>query len=139
VSADRIGHTAMRCAGLLARLTRQGQPVDRAGSGTVVEVYPAASLQRWGMPHRGYKGTANLAARTDLLDALTATAPWLTLGQHEQTCRHSDDALDAVIAAMTARAAALGLTTPPSPDDIAAARTEGWIALPTTTLPALRP
>src|SRR5215470_1221103 len=111
---------AMRCAGLLARLARHGQPVDRAGSGPVVEIYPAASLQRWAMPHRGYKGAANLAARTDLLDTLTAAAPWLTLGQHEQTCRHSDDALDAVIAAMTAHGAALGLTTPPSPDNIAA-------------------
>lgn len=52
VAADRIAHPAMRCAGLLARLALEGQPVDRSGSGVVVEVYPAASLKQWGLPHR---------------------------------------------------------------------------------------
>jgi hypothetical protein len=41
VAADRIGHAAMRCAGLLAQLARRGQSVDRCGRGVVVEVYPA--------------------------------------------------------------------------------------------------
>lgn len=45
VAADRIGLTAMRAAGLLARAAAAGQPVDRAGGGVVVEVYPAASLR----------------------------------------------------------------------------------------------
>jgi hypothetical protein len=45
VAADRIGHTAMRCTGLLAQLARQGQPVDRCGRGVLVEVYPATSLK----------------------------------------------------------------------------------------------
>jgi len=49
VAADRIGHAAMRCAGLLAQLARQGQPVDRCGGGVVVEVYPAA-LSRSSLP-----------------------------------------------------------------------------------------
>jgi hypothetical protein len=61
--ADRIGHVAIRCAGLLARLARLGQPVDRSGCGTVVEVYPAASWARWGILHRAYKGTPNRAGR----------------------------------------------------------------------------
>ena len=39
VVADRIAYTAMRCAGLLAQLARKGQPVDRCGTGVVVEVY----------------------------------------------------------------------------------------------------
>jgi hypothetical protein len=30
--------------GLLARLAAAGQPVDRSGTGVVVEVYPAAAL-----------------------------------------------------------------------------------------------
>jgi hypothetical protein len=30
-----------------------------------------------------------------------AAAPWLTLGSYEDKCRPSDDALDAVIAALT--------------------------------------
>ena len=33
VAADRIGLTAMRAAGLLARLADEGRPVDRAGGG----------------------------------------------------------------------------------------------------------
>jgi hypothetical protein len=49
-----------------------------------------------------------------------------------------DDALDAVIAALTARAAAKGLLTRPGPGDTAAP-TEGWIALPTIPLAALAP
>ena len=44
VSADRIAHVALRCAVLLAKLDAAGKPVDRTGAGTVLEVYPAASL-----------------------------------------------------------------------------------------------
>jgi len=139
VAADRIAHPAMRCAGLLARLAREGQPVDRSGSGVVVEVYPAASLKQWGLPHRRYKRSENLAVRGKLVDALLAAADWLTLGRHEQACRASDDALDAVIAALTARAAFLGRTIPPGPEHAAAARTEGWIMLPASRLSELGP
>lgn len=57
VSSDRIGVTTMRCAALLAQLASIDMEVDRAGGGKVVEVYPAASLLRWGLPHKGYKGS----------------------------------------------------------------------------------
>jgi predicted nuclease with RNAse H fold len=66
VAADRIAHPAIRCAGLLARLAREGRPVDRSGSGVVVEVYPAASLKQWGLPHRRYKRSENLLNRARL-------------------------------------------------------------------------
>ena len=115
VAADRIGLAAMRCAGLLARLAAAGQPVDRSGAGVVVEVYPAAALKHWGLIYRSYKGTTNTTVRHQLVDTLTTAVPWLRLGDHEQTCRRSDHALDAVIAALNARAAALGLTTTPGP------------------------
>jgi hypothetical protein len=46
VAADKIGHVAMRCAGLLAKLSAAGTPVQRDGSGNVTEVYPAASLKQ---------------------------------------------------------------------------------------------
>ena len=134
VAADRIAHTAMRCAGLLARLASNGQPVDRCGTGVVVEVYPAASLWQWGLPYRGYKGAHNIASLGDVVDELLAAAPWLALGRYEDVCRRSDDALDAVVAALTARAAALGLVSVPDPEQVAVARREGWIALPTCTL-----
>jgi predicted nuclease with RNAse H fold len=138
VSADRIGHTAMRCAGLLAELTRPGRLVDRSGEGVVVEVYPAASLKRWGLPHRGYRRAANLGELGRLADALKMSAPWLGLDSHQQTCRISDDAFDAVVAALTARAASLCQTTGVPPQHLRTARTEGWIALPGAPLSALR-
>jgi predicted nuclease with RNAse H fold len=137
VSADLIGHTAMRCAALLAVLAARGRPVDRSGSGVVVEVYPAASLKRWGLPHRSYKRAAGLTALGTLVDALKAAAPWLDLGVHEALCRASADAADAVIAALAARAAALGLATSPDHDQRGPARTEGWIAVPTASLDEL--
>jgi len=80
------------------------QFVDRRGTGTVVEVYPAATLKTWNLPYRGYKRPPNRAALSRLVDALLQAAPWLSLGRHELTCRRSDHALDAVIAALTARA-----------------------------------
>jgi hypothetical protein len=139
VAADRIAHTAMRCAGLLAQLAHKGQPVDRCGAGVVVEVYPAASIERWGLSHRGYKGRGNAKSLGQVVDALLAAAPWLTLGPYENKCRRSDDALDAVIAALTARAAMKGLVTAPSATQAATSSTEGWIALPTCPLSALWP
>lgn len=138
VSADRIGHVAIRCAGLLARLP---QPVDRSGAGLVAEVYPAASLKRWGLRHRSYKGAGQTAALGQLVTELRArTGSWLDLRGYDELCRESHDALDAVIAGLTARAAALGLTAGPRPDQVALARTEGWIAIPAVaSLEALCP
>jgi predicted nuclease with RNAse H fold len=134
VAADRIGHAAMRCAGLLAQLAGQGQPVGRCGDGVVVEVYPAASLKRWGLRHRGYKQPRDAKALESLIGGLLAAAPWLDLGPYEGLCRASHDATDAVIAALTARAALKNLVTMPTERQRAAARSEGWIAVPTSDL-----
>jgi predicted nuclease with RNAse H fold len=54
VAADRIGITAMRAVRLQGLLAPQGHTIDRAGSGLIVEVYPAAGLKRWNLPHRSY-------------------------------------------------------------------------------------
>jgi predicted nuclease with RNAse H fold len=137
VSADRIGHTAMRCAALQTRLARAGRSVDRSGTGTVVEVYPAASLKVWGLPWRGYKTAKNQAALGAVVDHLQQAAPWLDLGHHEHLCRRSDHALDAVVAALTARAAVQDQVCRPEQRELPAARTEGWIAIPTAQLAAL--
>ncbi|MEU3169383.1 DUF429 domain-containing protein [Streptosporangium sp. NPDC006930] len=139
VSANLIGSTALRCAALLAELARQGQPVDRSGTGVVAEVYPAASLRRWGLPHGRYKSPANREGLARLVDELQEAAPWLDLGEHERTCRTSDHATDAVIAALTARAAAQGLVNVPTQDQAHSARSEGWIALPSGPLSELLP
>jgi len=130
VATDRIAHTAMRAAGLLSRLAKGGQPVDRTGSGVVVEVYPAASMRQWGLKPDRYKGTPNLPALGELVDTLRQMAHWLHLGEYEEACRKSDHAFDAVVAALAARAAALGLVTVPDAEELTLASTEGWIALP---------
>jgi predicted nuclease with RNAse H fold len=138
VAADRIGLTAMRAAGILSLLAADGRPVDRAGTGIVVEVYPAASLRCWGLPFRAYKGAERRDARQALLSALLAKASWLDLGANADLCAGSDDALDAVIAALTGGAAALSKTAAPDSDQLLAqARREGWIALPTAPLDTL--
>jgi predicted nuclease with RNAse H fold len=136
VSADRIAHAAFRCAALLARLAAQGHPVDRCGDSVVVEVYPAAALRRWDLTHRGYK-TPGRGGHDSLVDELAAAAPWLRLGRYEQLCRQSHDAFDAILAAMAARAAAIGKVLTPDAAQREVARTEGWIALPTCRLDEL--
>ncbi|MCY1144593.1 DUF429 domain-containing protein [Actinoplanes sp. Pm04-4] len=130
VAADRIAYVAFRGANLLAHLAAAGLPIDRSGAGRVVEVYPAASLRRWGLTHRGYKRPG----QASLVDELTAAAPWLELAGFEPLCRTSHDAFDALIAALATRAAALGQTLAPTPAQKEAARLEGWIALPTGDL-----
>ncbi|MBK6871390.1 MAG: DUF429 domain-containing protein [Kineosporiaceae bacterium] len=138
VAADRIALTAMRAAGILARLADEGRPVDRSGSGVVVEVYPAASLKIWQLPHQGYKRAENQLVREQLIASLLVAAPWLDLGSSSDLCVRSDDALDAVIAALTARAHKLGLTTTPAAGlQREQATREGWIALPTQPLSTL--
>lgn len=131
VSSDRIALTAWRVAGLRELLDER---FDRAGSDDVFEVYPAAALQLWGLDRRGYKesGDAGRVVRARLLAAIRAVAPWLEWGNPsmESACVENDHALDALLAALIARAAALGLTYPIDPDDLALAQEEGWIHLP---------
>ncbi|MFC4003200.1 DUF429 domain-containing protein [Prauserella oleivorans] len=134
VATDRIGLTAMRAVRVSALLARRGHVVDRAGTGLLVEVYPAAGLKQWGLPHRRYKGGKHRAAREELIGGLRKAAPWLHLAEHEEFCRQRDHVLDAVIAALLARAAARGLAIEPAADERGRARTEGWIALPTCGL-----
>jgi predicted nucleic acid-binding protein len=129
-STDRISLTAWRLAGLReAAFARSHLRFDRTGGDQVVEAYPAAALLLWGLPREGYKSDAE--ARERLLDSIEAEAPWLAWepGARE-ACVESDDALDAVLCALIARAAALGLAEPPPAEALELARTEGWIHLP---------
>ncbi len=129
-STDRIALTAWRLAGLReAAFRRSRLRFDRAGADRVFEVYPAAALLLWGLERTGYK--ADPEAREKLLAALEEQAPWLEWAPGaREACVESDDALDAVLCALIARAAALGLTAPPTASDLELARAEGWIHLP---------
>lgn len=137
VAADRIAAVAMRAAGLLAAMSSAGRPVDRAGGGAVVECYPAAALKLWGLSHQAYKKAPGATALSRLVDALSTALPGLRLDDHEQLARSSDDAFDALICALVARAAALGQVTAPPPEQRHIAAREGWIVLPQQPLLAL--
>lgn len=134
VSADRIGHAAMRAVGLLSRLGASGHDVRRDGQGLVIESYPAAALKVWGLSHRRYKGRDQLDALGRMVDELVLALPGLDLGAAEAVCRRSDDAFDAVICALIARAATLGLVHSPNAEQSPRAATEGWIVVPDCAL-----
>jgi predicted nuclease with RNAse H fold len=128
VSADRIALPAMRAAALLSRLPH---PTARDGSGVVVEVYPAAALRRWDLPSRQYKRKENSDARRELVARLLAETTWLSVDSNGvDLCIASDDALDALVAALVARAAATELVESIQSEDLTSALREGWIAVP---------
>ena len=124
VSADRLAYPAMRAARLLGA-------IDRSGEGTVVEVYPALALHVWGLPHRTYKGRVNRGRLEELLTVLRGRAPWLIVtGDQWNRLVNDDNAADALITSLVARAAALGMCDPIPPEQMDSARREGWIAVP---------
>jgi predicted nuclease with RNAse H fold len=132
VASDLIAVTAMRCASLLSLLEQAGESTDRSGTGKVVEVYPAAALVVWGFESTGLKKEAGREKRRELTSGLL-TALENSLDVRSEVialCEKSDDALDALIASLIARCAALGLTVPPQDDRRDQARREGWIHLP---------
>jgi predicted nuclease with RNAse H fold len=135
VSADRIAHTAFRCAEFLTKLAA-GRPVDRAGAGLVAEVYPAAALSQWCLTSRGYKGKGSTPARAKLLTEIQqACGPWLELStDQEARLVGSDHLLDAFVSALVARAVESGSCFPIPAEHIEAARAEGWIHLPSRPL-----
>jgi predicted nuclease with RNAse H fold len=126
VSTEKLGVTAMRCAHLLHRWKVR----DRTGRGRFVEVYPAGALVRWGLEGSGYKGAQN-EALGKLLGRLCKALPALKLDSNtRKMCATSDDAFDALVASLVARAAALGLTDGPPRQVRDRAAQEGWIHLP---------
>lgn len=138
VSADRIAYVALRAVRLLALLDGPDFDAGRV-NGTAVEAYPAAALKTWQLQHNRYKGRPQQETLAALVGELEAQAPWLDLGPYRTLCVTSDDAFDAVITALIARAAALGLTELPDAEHAAAAEREGWIHVPTAPLDALAP
>lgn len=131
VSSDLIAIPAFRCARLLSALAADGVDVDRAGTGRVVEAYPAAALVGWGLDPGGYKRPDGRSRREALLDALVGEPP---LVESPPRVLHaligSDHCFDAFVCALVARAATLGLTAPPPEEAREVASREGWIHLP---------
>jgi predicted nuclease with RNAse H fold len=128
VSTDRLGLTAIRCAGLLSKYQAKGIEIDRSGAKLLVEVYPGATLRNWKLDTTGYR--INPGARAKLLEQLELQAPWLELATFRTKMIESADCFDAVIASLAARAVYLGDYNKPTSAQIEMARVEGWICLP---------
>jgi Protein of unknown function (DUF429) len=129
VSSDLIALPAMRAAALMARVTGGS---DRSGTGQFVEVYPAAALRRWGFAGHGYKSRAGAENRSALVPLFRRrTERWLRMSEDRWTmCAMSDDAFDAMLAALVARAAHLNLCDAYDESQRSLVSREGWIALP---------
>lgn len=136
VSADLIGHVAIRAAGLLEQLASAGITVDRSGTtGQVAETYPAGAIKWWLSGFGRYKGKDNLAVRAELLQVLAETVPLSFADRSDrELCQTVDHAFDAVLCALVARALVLKQTARPPAGLVAVARREGWIVVPTGAL-----
>ncbi len=132
VSTDRLGLTAIRCAGLLSKYQAKGIEVERAGSKLLVEVYPGATLRNWKLDTTGYRISPE--ARATLLEQLEQQAPWLEISSFGTQMIQSADCFDAVIAALAARAVHQGNYNKPASEQLESAKFEGWIGLPTHEL-----
>lgn len=135
VSANLLGVVALRCARLLGDVEREhGVRLDRSGlTEPIVEVYPAATLRQWQLSGLvSYKQPGSRPARRSIVELLEQ-ALGLPFGDEvRERCVASHDALDALIAAFAARAAALGSTIRPAEGtETERALIEGWIHLPT--------
>jgi hypothetical protein len=111
--------------------------VARDGSAGVYEVYPAASIRAWGLEPIAYKGTENAGVRDRLLDSIERDLRSIEWSGRRPLLVANEDAFDAFVAALTARAAAARFTLAPA--DIEVARREGWIHVPLRELRGIRP
>ncbi len=109
-------------------------------SRTAIEVMPGATLKALGLPHKGYKkGRNRFETRRRILDGLAKNGRVRVAGLAElsETCMTIDDALDAVVAALTG---ALWVAAPdafrlPSDEERDLANMEGWMCVPAFLAP----
>lgn len=135
VAANLLGVVALRCARLLGEVERSlGRELDRTGlTGPIAEVYPAATLRTWQLSGlESYKRPEARSARQSIVELLEQALGIDLPDEAADRCAASHDALDALIAAFAARAAALGRTVRPAAGtETERAMIEGWIHLPT--------
>ena len=130
VSANLIAYPAFRWAGIEAKLRARNVDVSRDGSGTIAEVYPAAALYRWGVPHTGYKGRQRRNVRHRMVEALSSFFETLDWNGFEDLVLADDNALDAVISALVRYQMYCGDCEGPPEHLREIARREGWIWVP---------
>ena len=141
VSSDRIAVPAWRMAHLERQLLAGAAP-DRSGTGLIAEVYPAAALAMWQLPHRGYKGRDGRAVREKILAGITQRAgDLLGFGDYGEQLLASDHCLDALLSVLVTVAIAVDQlaadSIPRGSNEQELAMTEGWIQLPAPDLTAV--
>lgn len=132
VGADRIARTAW------ATLQRLGQAREKTGESIplvwkleelkeprCIEVYPAVTLEAWGLSSKGYKG--NKPEHRNARNILVSKLGTITELQPEiaEAMRDNDDALDAVACVIAGWDFASGRALPPENLDVA--YRESWI------------
>jgi hypothetical protein len=129
VGADRIARTAHAAIRLVAQISQDlhrplplawGTPLVHPAS--IIEVYPAATLRSYGLPHRQYKSREDTAVRERILRGVAELA---ILPQDMGSMLRSADALDAAICMLATFDFVRGLAIPPKDFDLA--QVEGWI------------
>lgn len=130
VSANLIAYPAFRWAGVEARLRERNIDVSRDGSGVIAEVYPAAALYRWGIPHTGYKGRQRQQVRQTMVQAISRQFKTLDWNGFADFAVADDNALDAVVSALVQYQIHGGHCQEPPEHLRAIAQREGWIWVP---------
>lgn len=139
VTAGYLVYLGWRCAEVFSEVP-EWSIESRRGEGRLIEVYPAGSLHHWGISPKTwvenpgpYKGDSpESRERRERLVALIGDRCQgrLDLDGQEHRFIDSDHELDALIAALTARAVSVGLAEPTPEDSDATVLQEGWIRLP---------
>ncbi len=96
---------AAACLTLLARAARPVWPWND-GHGMLVEAFPAAQLRAWGLPHANYSSPEDRKPRGTIIAHLEDKRQVMIDPTARKRMLASADALDAVLAAFAARAAA---------------------------------
>jgi hypothetical protein len=126
VSSDLVAVPALKMRLLLWRM----EPEARKKA---LEVYPAASLARWGLPNRGYKGSRGASVRQEIAGAIvSAIGQKLTLTpKQKESLVRDHNVLDSFVCALTALAQIYGLCDAPDEAGFnSVPPEEGWIWVP---------
>jgi hypothetical protein len=131
VAADKLAAPAMKAAWALTVAARRGAALDRSGcTGRVLEAYPAAAVQVWDLELPAYRNRparAQAEAVAAGCEQIAARAGFPISGVEGARTDHQ---LDALLCALVARAARLGMTVPPPSELRQSATLEGWIHVP---------
>ena len=116
---------AAACLTLLARSQRPVWPWKDA-PGMLVETFPAAQLKAWGLPHASYADDEGRPIRAKIITHLEDKQHLMIAPDDRRDMLRSADALDAVLAAFGAKAAANRRLKFEKPENW---KTEGAIAI----------